>query len=199
MKCLKKSEFVLTPSSFQYVFVIFCIASICVSSDATNSSTKNLIYNLTLCELNVTDYAAHFPYAVEAFVIAPALTHLLSYQFLTTAHFLDFVTLGAVAVSGYVKEVYVITSIYCVCSVLAFIFFMVRFVKNALAWRYKCTRFTNFIIDTKGFLHRHKGPVLIQEHGRVLTGDGPVEVKTVVIEGQQAHLVRSITAERWES
>lgn len=187
------------PSQFPLLCVVFVLASTfgCCADASNSSSTKTLMYNLTLCELNVTDYASHFPYAVEAFVIAPALTHLLSYQFMTTAHFLDAITLGMVAVSGYLKQVYFITTIYCACAVLAFVLFLVRFVRNAMSWRFKCTRFTNFLIDTKGYLHRHRGPVLIQENGRVLTDDGPVDVKTVIIDGQVARLTKTIPAERW--
>lgn len=186
-----------SPSLLWCVTFVLASTSVCCVEGSNTSSTKTLMYNLTLCELNVTEYASHFPYAVEAFVIAPALTHLLSYQFMTTAHLLDAITLGMVAVSGYLKQVYFITSIYCACAILAFVLFLVRFVRNAMAWRFKCTRFTNFIIDTKGYLHRHRGPVLIQEHGRVLTDDGPVDVKTVIIDGQLARHTKTIPAEKW--
>lgn len=154
--------------------------------------------NLTLCELNVTAYAPAFPYAVEAFVLVPAITHLVSYGFMTTAHLLDAASLGGVAVSGIVKGLYILPSIYGTFAVMAFIFFLNKAVRNCMAWRYACTRFTNFIIDTKGILHRHKGSVLIQENGRVLTGDGPVELKTVVMDGQKARHLKTVPAERWE-
>lgn len=200
MKCLSRSVSYLIPSLCQWPFVICFIASIlscCRVSGASNATTTQIL-NLTLCELNITDYANAFPYAVEAFVLVPAITHVISYGFMTTAHLLDAASLGSVAVCGFVKGLYILPSIYGVFAAIASIFFLARAVRNCMAWRYSCTRFTNFIIDTKGFLHRHKGSVLIQENGRVLTGDGPVEVKTVVMDGQKARHLKTVPAEKWE-
>lgn len=201
MKCLSRSAKPLIPSLFHWSFVICFIASTLSCwhvVDASSNVSTTLILNLTLCELNITEYASAFPYAVEAFVLVPAITHLISFGFMTTAHLLDAASLGGVAVSGFTKGLYILPSIYGVFAAMAFIFFMSRAVRNCMAWRYACTRYTNFIIDTKGFLHRHKGSVLIQENGRVQTGDGPVELKTVIMDGQKARHLKTVPAERWE-
>lgn len=202
MRCLRNSVRLLIQSAFfSFVFSLF-IASThagCGLSNAGGNSTKQLICNLTLCELNTTTYQGHFSYVVEAFVLFPALTHVLSFRFLTTAHFLDAITLGAVVAAGYHESRWIISSVYLFGALCATIFFICRFVRNCMALRYKCTRYTNFIIDTKGKLHRNSSPVLVQEHGKVHTSDGLVEVKTVVLDGQLARLSKTIPAEKWQA
>lgn len=201
MKCSSRSARHLTQSWCHWLSVICFLASTlscCRATDSGTNSTRNVILNLTLCELNITEYAGAFPYAVEAFVLVPAITHVISYGFMTTAHLLDAASLGGVAVSGFIKGLYILPSIYGVFAAIATIFFLSKAVRNCMAWRYACTRYTNFIIDTKGFLHRHKGSVLIQENGRIQTGDGPVELKTVVMDGQKARHLKTVPAERWE-
>lgn len=202
MRCLRNlASSLIQLASFFFVFSLF-IASThagCGSSKTDANSTKQLICNLTLCELNTTKYQNQFSYVVEAFVLFPAVTHVISFWFLTTAHFLDAITLGAVVAAGYNESKWMISSIYLFGALCATIFFLCRFVRNCMALRYKCTRYTNFIIDTKGKLHRNSSPVLVQEHGRVHTSDGLVEVKTVVLDGQLARLSKTIPAERWQA
>lgn len=201
MRCSGKLVRLLIQSAcYFFVFSLF-IASTHAGCGipATANSTKQLICNLTLCELNATKYQAGFSYAVEAFVLFPAITHVLSFRFLTTAHFLDAISLGAVVVAGYLESRWMISSFYLFGAISATIFFMCRFVRNCMALRYKCTRYTNFIIDTKGILHRNSSPVLVQEHGRVHTSEGLVEVKTVVLDGQLARLSKTIPAEKWQT
>lgn len=202
MRCLRKlANLPIQSASFFFLFSWF-IASThagCGLSGASSNSTKQLMCNLTLCELNVTSYKNHFSYVVEAFVLFPAATHVLSFWFLTTAHLLDAITLGAVVAAGYKESRWIISSVYLFGALCATIFFLCRFVRNCMALRYKCTRYTNFIIDTKGKLHRNSSPVLVQEHGRVHTSDGLVEVKTVVLDGQLARLSKTIPAERWQT
>lgn len=202
MRCSEKLARLLIQSAlFFFVFSLF-IASThagCGLPSTGSNSTKQLICNLTLCELNATSYQEQFSYIVEAFVLFPAVTHILSFRFLTTAHFLDAVTLGAVVAAGYRERRWIISSVYLFGAFCATMFFICRFVRNCMALRYKCTRYTNFIIDTKGILHRNSSPVLVQEHGRVHTSDGLVEVKTVVLDGQLARLSKTIPAERWQT
>lgn len=199
MKCLRNMAppLIAFLSSWLVFASYITVGSAGCGSTHTNSTTQQ-ICNLTLCELNVTAYKDYFSYGVEAFVLLPAFTHVLSFGFLTTAHFIDAVSLGSVVVLGYMQQRYIITTLYLFGSLCAFILFACRFVRNCMALRYKCTRFTNFIIDTKGFLHRNHSPVLVSEHGRVLTSDGPVEVKSVIIDGQLAKLHKTIPAEKWE-
>lgn len=203
MRCLKKSaKLLIQLALYFFVFSLFTVsthAGCGLPPDSNNNSTKQLICNLTLCELNTTRYKDHFSYVVETFVLLPAFTHILSFRFLTTAHFLDAVTLGAVVVAGYRESRWIISSVYLFGALCAFVFFICRFVRNCMALRYKCTRYTNFIIDTKGILHRNSSPVLVQEHGKVHTADGLVEVKTVVLDGQLARLSKTIPAERWQA
>lgn len=202
MRCSKSLVRPLIQLAFCFFVFSLFIASThagCGLSNASTNSTKQLICNLTLCELNVTKYKYHFSYVVEAFVLFPALTHVLSFWFLTTAHFLDAVTLGAVVVAGYRERSWIISSVYLFGALCATVFFICRSVRNCMSLRYKCTRYTNYIIDTKGILHRNSSPVLVQEHGRVHTSDGLVEVKTVVLDGQLARLSKTIPAERWQT
>lgn len=202
MRCLKNLARLLIQLAFCFFVFSLFIASThagCGLSDTGSNSTKQLICNLTLCELNTTTYKDHFSYVVEAFVIFPAVTHILSFWFLTTAHFLDALTLGAVVAAGYQESRWMISSIYLFGAICAAVFFICRLVRNCMALRYKCTRYTNFIIDTKGGLHRNNSPVLVQEHGKVHTSDGLVEVKTVILDGQLARLSKTIPAERWQA
>nr|AIW82661.1 envelope glycoprotein [Porcine reproductive and respiratory syndrome virus] len=135
---------------FLWCIVPFYLAVLANASNS-NSSHIQLIYNLTLCELKGTDWLAQkFDWAVETFVIFPVLTHIVSYGALTTSHFLDTVGLATVSTAGYYHGRYVLSSIYAVCALAALICFVIRLAKNCMSWRYSCTRYTNFLLDTKG-------------------------------------------------
>nr|ATD50294.1 glycoprotein 5 [Porcine reproductive and respiratory syndrome virus] len=181
---------------------LWCIVPSCfvarASANQNSSSHFQLIYNLTLCELNGTDWLANkFSWAVETFVIFPALTHIVSYGALTTSHFLDTVGLVTVSTAGYYHERYVLSSIYAVCALAALICFIIRFVKNCMSWRYSCTRYTNFLLDTKGKLYRWRSPVIIEKGGKVEVGDHLIDLKRVVLDGSAATPVTKVSAERW--
>nr|WHO19198.1 GP5 [Betaarterivirus suid 2] len=169
-----------------------------VSANNTSSSKIQLIYNLTLCELNGTDWLAKkFDWAVETFVIFPVLTHIVSYGALTTSHLLDTVGLITVSTAGYYHGRYVLSSIYAVCALAALICFIIRFAKNCMSWRYSCTRYTNFLLDTKGNLYRWRSPVIIEREGKVEVGGHLIDLKRVVLDGSAATPVTKISAERW--
>nr|ACG52404.1 envelope glycoprotein [Porcine reproductive and respiratory syndrome virus] len=151
---------------------LWCIVpfwfAVLVGANGNSSSHFQLIYNLTLCELNGTDWLGNnFNWAVETFVLFPVLTHIVSYGALTTSHFLDTVGLATVSTAGFYHERYVLSSIYAVCALAALICFAIRFAKNCMSWRYSCTRYTNFLLDTKGRLYRWRSPVIIEKGGKV--------------------------------
>nr|QXC77446.1 25kD major envelope protein [Porcine reproductive and respiratory syndrome virus 2]WMZ97508.1 GP5 [Porcine reproductive and respiratory syndrome virus] len=169
-----------------------------ISANADNSSHLQLIYNLTICELNGTDWLnSKFDWAVETFVIFPVLTHIVSYGALTTSHFLDTVGLVTVSTAGYYHGRYVLSSIYAVCALAALICFVIRFVKNCMSWRYSCTRYTNFLLDTKGRLYRWRSSVIIERGGRVDVGGHLIDLKRVVLDGSAATPVTKVSAEQW--
>nr|WHO19171.1 GP5 [Betaarterivirus suid 2] len=182
---------------FLWCIVPSCLVALVSASD--NSSSKlQLIYNLTLCELNGTDWLANkFDWAVETFVIFPVLTHIVSYGALTTSHFLDTVGLVTVSTAGFFHGRYILSSIYAVCALAALACFTIRFVKNCMAWRYSCTRYTNFLLDTKGKLYRWRSPVIIERGGKVEVEGHLIDLKRVVLEGSAATPVTRISAERW--
>nr|UVI27069.1 glycoprotein 5 [Porcine reproductive and respiratory syndrome virus] len=182
---------------FLWCIVPFCLAALVNASNASSSHLQ-LIYNLTICELNGTDWLnERFDWAVETFVIFPALTHIVSYGALTTSHFLDTVGLVAVSTAGYYHKRYVLSSIYAVCALAAFICFAIRFAKNCMSWRYSCTRYTNFLLDTKGKLYRWRSPVIIEKGGKVDVGGHLIDLKRVVLDGSAATPVTKISAEQW--
>nr|QZA57760.1 GP5 [Porcine reproductive and respiratory syndrome virus] len=184
-------------SLFLWCIVPFCFV---VHASANNSSSSHfqLIYNLTLCELNGTQWLADkFDWAVETFVIFPVLTHIVSYGALTTSHFLDTVGLVIVSTAGYWHERYVLSSIYAVCALAALTCFIIRFVKNCMSWRYSCTRYTNFLLDTKGRLYRWHSPVIIEKGGKVEVDGHLIDLKRVVLDGSAATPVTKVSAERW--
>nr|UVI27135.1 glycoprotein 5 [Porcine reproductive and respiratory syndrome virus] len=169
-----------------------------VSANTNSSSHLQLIYNLTICELNGTDWLDKgFDWAVETFVIFPVLTHIVSYGALTTSHFLDTVGLVTVSTAGYYHGRYVLSSIYAVCALAALVCFVIRFVKNCMSWRYSCTRYTNFLLDTKGRLYRWRSPVIIERGGKVDVGGHLIDLKRVVLDGSAAAPVTKIAAEQW--
>nr|QKS68444.1 glycosylated protein 5 [Porcine reproductive and respiratory syndrome virus 2]UJD73110.1 GP5 [Porcine reproductive and respiratory syndrome virus 2] len=180
---------------------LWCIVPFCfvVLVNANNSSSHlQLIYNLTICELNGTDWLdKKFDWAVETFVIFPVLTHIVSYGALTTSHFLDAVGLTAVSTAGYYHERYVLSSIYAVCALAAFACFVFRLAKNCMSWRYSCTRYTNFLLDTKGRLYRWRSPVIIEKGGKVDVGGHLIDLKRVVLDGSAATPLTKISAEQW--
>nr|UDF48660.1 GP5 surface protein [Porcine reproductive and respiratory syndrome virus] len=169
-----------------------------VNANNTSSSHLQLIYNLTICELNGTDWLdKNFDWAVETFVIFPVLTHIVSYGALTTSHFLDTVGLATVSTAGYYHKRFVLSSIYAVCALAALICFAIRLTKNCMSWRYSCTRYTNFLLDTKGRLYRWRSPVIIEKGGKVEVGDHLIDLKRVVLDGSAATPVTKVSAEQW--
>nr|WMZ97548.1 GP5 [Porcine reproductive and respiratory syndrome virus] len=181
---------------------LWCIVPFCfaVLVNASNGSSSHLqsIYNLTICELNGTDWLNnHFGWAVETFIIFPVLTHIVSYGALTTSHFLDTVGLITVSTAGYYHNRYVLSSIYAVCALAALICFVIRLAKNCMSWRYSCTRYTNFLLDTKGRLYRWRSPVIIEKGGKVEVGGDLIDLKRVVLDGSAATPVTKVSAEQW--
>nr|ABE71808.1 envelope glycoprotein [Porcine reproductive and respiratory syndrome virus] len=182
--------------SFWYI-VPFCFA-VLVDANNSSSSYSQLIYNLTLCELNGTDWLADkFNWAVETFVIFPVLTHIVSYGALTTSHFLDTVGLVTVSTAGFYHGRYVLSSIYAVCALAALICFVIRFAKNCMSCGYSCTRYTNFLLDTKGRLYRWRSPVIIEKGGKVEVEGHLIDLKRVVLDGSVATPLTRVSAEQW--
>nr|ACG53585.1 envelope glycoprotein [Porcine reproductive and respiratory syndrome virus] len=192
----------LTAGCCSPLLFLWCIVPSCfvapVNASPTNSSKLQLIYNLTLCELNGTDWLANrFDWAVECFVIFPVLTHIVSYGALTTSHFLDTVGLVTVSAAGFCHGRYVLSSIYAVCALAAFICFVIRLAKNCMSWRYSCTRYTNFLLDTKGRLYRWRSPVIIEKKGKVEVEGHLIDLKRVVLDGSVATPITKVSAEQW--
>nr|UOF38182.1 capsid protein [Porcine reproductive and respiratory syndrome virus]UOF38188.1 capsid protein [Porcine reproductive and respiratory syndrome virus]UOF38189.1 capsid protein [Porcine reproductive and respiratory syndrome virus] len=192
----------LTAGCCSRLLFLWCIVPFCsvvpVNANGNSSSYSQLIYNLTLCELNGTDWLANkFDWAVETFVIFPVLTHIVSYGALTTSHFLDTVGLVTVSTAGYCHGRYVLSSIYAVCALAALICFVIRLTKNCMSWRYSCTRYTNFLQDTKGRIYRWRSPVIIEKKGKVEVDGHLIDLKRVVLDGSAATPVTKVSAEQW--
>nr|QIC53977.1 major envelope glycoprotein [Porcine reproductive and respiratory syndrome virus] len=182
---------------FLWYIVPFCFAAL-ANANSNSSSHLQLIYNLTICELNGTDWLnKNFSWAVETFVIFPVLTHIVSYGALTTSHFLDTAGLVTVSTAGYYHRRYVLSSIYAVCALAAFVCFAIRLAKNCMSWRYSCTRYTNFLLDSKGKLYRWRSSVIIEKGGKVDVGGHLIDLKRVVLDGSAATPVTKISAEQW--
>nr|WMZ97655.1 GP5 [Porcine reproductive and respiratory syndrome virus] len=178
--------------------IVPCFLAVLDSASSANSSHLQLIYNLTLCELNGTDWLAEkFDWTVETFVIFPVLTHIVSYGALTTSHFLDTVGLVTVSTAGFLHGRYVLSSIYAVCALAAFVCFGIRFTKNCMSWRYSCTRYTNYLLDTKGRLYRWRSPVIIEKKGKVEVEGHLIDLKRVVLDGSAATPLTRVSAEQW--
>nr|QPB67448.1 GP5 [Porcine reproductive and respiratory syndrome virus 2] len=192
----------LTACCCSRLLFLWCIVpfyfAVLVNASANNSSHIQLIYNLTLCELNGTEWLAkNFDWAVETFVIFPVLTHIVSYGALTTSHFLDTVGLATVSTAGYYHGRYVLSSIYAVCALAALICFFIRLAKNCMSWRYSCTRYTNFLLDTKGRLYRWRSPVIVEKGGKVEVEGHLIDLKRVVLDGSAATPLTRVSAELW--
>nr|QZA57926.1 GP5 [Porcine reproductive and respiratory syndrome virus]QZA57974.1 GP5 [Porcine reproductive and respiratory syndrome virus]QZA57976.1 GP5 [Porcine reproductive and respiratory syndrome virus]QZA57978.1 GP5 [Porcine reproductive and respiratory syndrome virus]QZA57981.1 GP5 [Porcine reproductive and respiratory syndrome virus] len=201
MKCSQKSGSSLIPYSCFWWFFLLCTGlSWSFAAGSGNSSTYQYIYNLTICELNGTAWmSANFPWVVETFVLYPVATHILSLGFLTTSHFFDALGLGAVSVTGFYDKRYVLSSIYGTCALAAFACFVIRVAKNCMACRYARTRFTNFIVDDRGRIHRWKSPVVVEKLGKAEIGSSLVTIKHVVLEGVKAQPLVKTPAEQWEA
>nr|WMZ97376.1 GP5 [Porcine reproductive and respiratory syndrome virus] len=194
-KCLTAGYYSQLP--FLWCIVPFCLVALANANNGSSSHLQ-LIYNLTICELNGTDWLNdHFSWAVETFVIFPALTHIVSYGALTTSHFLDTVGLITVSTAGYYHKRYVLSSIYAVCALAALVCFAIKLAKNCMSWRYSCTRYTNFLLDTKGKLYRWRSPVIIEKGGKVDVGGHLIDLKRVVLDGSAATPVTKVSAEQW--
>nr|ALM31018.1 glycoprotein 5 [Porcine reproductive and respiratory syndrome virus] len=192
----------LTAGCCSQLLFLWCIVPSClvalVSASNGSSSNLQLIYNLTLCELNGTDWLAdRFDWAVETFVIFPVITHIVSYGALTTSHFLDTVALTTVSTAGFYHERYVLSSIYAACALAALVCFVIRLAKNCMSWRYSCTRYTNFLLDTKGRLYRWRSPVIVEKRGKVEVEGQLIDLKRVVLDGSAATPITRISAEQW--
>nr|ANP24173.1 GP5 [Porcine reproductive and respiratory syndrome virus]ANP24180.1 GP5 [Porcine reproductive and respiratory syndrome virus] len=192
----------LTAGCYSQLLFLWCIVPFCfvAPTNANNNSSSHLqlIYNLTICELNGTDWLSKkFDWAVETFVIFPVLTHIVSYGALTTSHFLDTAGLITVSTAGYYHGRYVLSSIYAVCALAALICFAIRLTKNCMSWRYSCTRYTNFLLDTKGKLYRWRSPVIIEKGGKIEVNGHLIDLKRVVLDGSAATPVTKVSAEQW--
>nr|ACG52775.1 envelope glycoprotein [Porcine reproductive and respiratory syndrome virus] len=194
-KCLTAGCCLQLP--FLWCIVPFCFVAL-VNASNNSSSPLQLISNLTICELNGTDWLnKSFDWAVETFVIFPVLTHIVSYGALTTSHFLDTAGLITVSAAGYYHGRYVLSSIYAVCALAALICFVIRLTKNCMSWRYSCTRYTNFLLDTKGKLYRWRSPVIIEKGGKIEVEGHLIDLKRVVLDGSAATPVTKVSAEQW--
>nr|ACZ28827.1 envelope glycoprotein GP5 [Porcine reproductive and respiratory syndrome virus]AFY24327.1 glycoprotein 5 [Porcine reproductive and respiratory syndrome virus] len=201
MRCSHKLECFLTPHSCSCWLFFLCIGLSWSFADGnTNSSTYQYIYDLTLCELNGTTWlSTNFYWAVETFVLYPVVTHILSLGFLTTSHFFDTLGLGAVSVIGFYDGRYVLSSVYGACALAAFVCFGIRAVTNCMACRYARTRFTNFIVDDRGRIHRWRSPIVVEKFGKADVGGNLVTIKHVVLEGVKAQPLTRTSAEQWEA
>nr|QPI69365.1 GP5 glycosylated envelope protein [Porcine reproductive and respiratory syndrome virus 1] len=201
MKCSHKLGWFSIPRScFWWLFLLCTGLSWSFADGNGNSSTYQYIYNLTICELNGTNWlSSHFEWAVETFVLYPVVTHILSLGFLTTSHFFDAFGLGAVSVIGFHDKRYVLSSIYGVCAFAALVCFAIRVVKNCMACRYARSRFTNFIVDDRGRIHRWKSPIVVEKMGKAEIGGDLVTIKHVVLEGVKAQPLTRTSAEQWEA
>nr|AWN00347.1 major envelope glycoprotein GP5 [Porcine reproductive and respiratory syndrome virus] len=201
MRCSHKLGRFLTPHScFWWLFLLYIGSFWSFAESSGNSSTYQYIYNLTICELNGTTWLSNkFHWAVETFVLYPVATHILSLGFLTTSHFFDALGLGAVSITGFCNGRYVLSSVYGTCAFAALICFAIRAVKNCMACRYARTRFTNFIVDDRGVIHRWKSPIVVEKLGKAEVGGALVAIKHVVIEGVKAQPLTRTSAEQWEA
>nr|AWN00332.1 major envelope glycoprotein GP5 [Porcine reproductive and respiratory syndrome virus] len=201
MRCSHKSGLFLTPHScFWWLFLLCTGLSWSFADGNGNSSTYQYIYNLTICELNGTTWlSGHFDWAVETFVLYPVLTHVLSLGFLTTSHLFDAFGLGAVSALGFYGSRYVLSSVYGTCAFAALICFVIRAAKNCMACRYARTRFTNFIVDDRGKIHRWRSPIVVEKSGKAEVGDALVTIKHVVLEGVKAQPLTKTPAEQWQA
>nr|QDH09220.1 glycoprotein 5 [Porcine reproductive and respiratory syndrome virus] len=201
MRCSRKSGRFSTPHfCFWWLFFLCTGLSWSFVDGNGNSSTYQYIYNLTICELNGTRWlSSHFDWATETFVLYPVVTHILSLGFLTTSHFLDALGLGAVSAVGFFDQRYVLSSVYGACAFAAFVCFVIRVAKNCMACRYARTRFTNFIVDDRGRIHRWKSPIVVEKLGKAEIGSGLVTIKHVILEGAKAQPLTRTSAEQWEA
>nr|QZA57721.1 GP5 [Porcine reproductive and respiratory syndrome virus] len=201
MRCSHKlGRFSIPHSCFWWLFLLCTVLPWSFAAGSGNSSTYQYIYNLTICELNGTAWlSTHFSWAVETFVLYPVATHILSLGFLTTSHFFDALGLGVVSITGFCGKRYVLSSIYGVCAFAAFVCFAIRAAKNCMACRYARTRFTNFIVDERGRVHRWKSPVVVEKLGKAEIGSDLVTIKHVVLEGVKAQPLTRTSAEQWEA
>nr|WHO19479.1 GP5 [Betaarterivirus suid 1] len=201
MRCSCKLGHSLILHFCSWWFFLLCIGLSwsCVDGNG-NSSTYQYIYNLTICELNGTAWlSTYYSWAVETFVLYPVVTHIISLGFLTTSHFFDALGLGAVSVTGFYDQRYVLGSIYGTCALAALVCFSIRAAKNCMACRYARTRFTNFIVDDRGRIHRWKSPVVVEKLGKAEIGGDLVTIKHVVLEGVKAQPLTRTPAEQWEA
>nr|ACV88102.1 glycosylated envelope protein GP5 [Porcine reproductive and respiratory syndrome virus] len=201
MRCSHKLVRFWTPHScFWWPFLLCTGLSWSFADGNGNSSTYQYIYNLTICELNGTAWLSdHFDWAVETFVLYPVITHILSLGFLTTSHFFDVLGLGAVSVTGFYDQRYVLSSVYGACALAALVCFVIRIAKNCMACRYARTRFTNFIVDDRGKIHRWKSPIVVEKSGKAEVSGDLVTIKHVVLEGVKAQPLTRTPAEQWEA
>nr|QPI69290.1 GP5 glycosylated envelope protein [Porcine reproductive and respiratory syndrome virus 1] len=201
MRCSHKLGRFLTPHSYSWWLSLLCTGLFWSFANGNgNSSTRQYIYNLTVCELNGTGWLSnHFNWAVEAFVLYPVATHILSLGFLTTSHFFDALGLSAVSATGFASGRYVLSSVYGACALAALVCFVIRAAKNCMACRYARTRFTNFIVDDRGRIYRWKSPIVVEKLGKAQVGSDLVTIKHVVLEGVKAQPSTRTSAEQWEA
>ncbi|QYL35076.1 GP5 [Lopma virus] len=185
------------PCSMRFVSLLSVLVFCTIYTTEASNTTLATIYNLTLCQFNVTDVSNHFDYVIEGALIYPLVTHAISHYFLTTAYFLDFAPLAAISIAAIYQKLYVLGAIHAFMAIVALILLCRRVILNILALRYACTRHTNFILDTKGSVHLNKSPVLISDQFGVRLNNAHIQPKIVVFDGIKAHPVNTSQAEEW--
>lgn len=195
MKCSKNLAPLSTLSWLLSLGLALCFISSTEASSTNNTLVS--IYNLTLCQFNVSTVSKHFDYVVESALIYPLITHGISHYFLTIAYFLDFAPLLAISAAAFNQGLTILGVIHASMATVAFILFFRRLVLNFLACRFAWTRHTNFVVDARGNVHLNKSPVIMTEPRGAVINNHLVDIKRVVLDGIEAHPVNSVSAEEW--
>ncbi|AJG06163.1 GP5 glycosylated envelope protein [African pouched rat arterivirus] len=204
MICLRGTRYLSSMlSSLQWV--VFCVICVCCASSGVAASgnltsvTHTWTHNLTLCALNNTENATkRFQHVVEAFAVVPLVTHVVSLFFFTTASFLDAAAFGLASWYTFQGDAIVLCGLYGLCGAIALFIASWRAVLNCLAFRYACTRRTNFLLTDKGAVcPLQERYVVMQGSQAVLPGGQKVTPKAVILGGREAKSLNSITAEHW--
>ncbi|QRL06414.1 glycoprotein 5 [Hedgehog arterivirus] len=187
-----------TSSFAVWCFSILFIASVPAGVTASNATNYRLFTNLTLCALNGSSNA-YFKYLSEAVFSAPILSQIINQKFKTTASFIDTACFTIVAAFLFADHTArLLGSIYACIALMALSNFAWRFFNNCRTWRYACTRFTSFILTTKGAVIRYSYPYLLHKQKQVLLPDGTmVEPKHILSGGRLVTSDTGIEAELW--
>nr|AFO73517.1 chimeric PRRSV GP5 ecto and EAV GP5 TM and Endo [Cloning vector prMLVB4/5 GP5ecto]AFO73535.1 chimeric EAV/PRRSV GP5 [Cloning vector pEAVrMLVB4/5/6 GP5&Mecto] len=189
---------------FLWCIVPFCFVAL-VNANNSSSSHLQLIYNLTICELNGTDWLnRNFDWAVEfgivvldVFMFYPVLVLFFLSVLPYATLILEMCVSILFIIYGIYSGAYLAMGIFSATLAIHSIVVLRQLLWLCLAWRYRCTLHASFI-SAEGKVYPVDPELPVAAAGNRLLVPGRPTIDYAVAYGSKVNLVRLGAAEVWE-